>query len=62
MCGILRKSIVEGTVTRCNMVLRVEGLAGNQKFWIPVSAQSFAFHMAMGSYSPFPESEVDILV
>lgn len=62
MCGILRKFIVEGTVTRCNMVLWVEGLAGNQKFWIPVSAQSFAFHMAMGSYSPFPESEVDILV
>lgn len=45
-------------MTRCNMVLWVEGLAGNQEFWIPVSAQIVALHMVMGSYSSEREANI----
>lgn len=47
-------------MTRCNMVLWVEGLAGNQKFWILLSAQIVAFYMLMRPDSPFPETEANI--
>lgn len=42
------------------MVLWVEGLAGNQKFWILLSAQIVAFYMLMRPDSPFPETEANI--
>lgn len=44
-------------MTRCNMVLWVEGLAGNQKLWILLSAQIVAFYLLMRSDSPFPGRE-----
>lgn len=42
------------------MVLWVEGLAGNQTFWILVSAQTVALHMILGSYSPEREANIPV--
>ena len=40
------------------MVLWVEGLAGNQTFWILISAQTVALHMILGGYSPEREANI----
>ena len=50
--------VLGGSMTSCNMVLWVEGLAGNQEFWIPVSAQIVALPMVMGSYSSEREANI----
>lgn len=42
------------------MVLWVEGLAGNQTFWILVSAQIVGLHMILGSYSPEREANIPV--
>lgn len=47
-------------MTGCNMVLWVEGLAGNQTFRILVSAQIVALHMILGSYSPEREAKIPV--